>query len=115
MNRLILPVSALLFAGSVAIHAQDNKKPLWKRTDYGPFFSYTVEASVPMVRNVAHRGITLRLGKAATCFDTDLLRMAVGWTGGFLKLRGRPFDEKWNRKYFTLVPQGTVRFATSPR
>ncbi len=34
-----------------------------------------------------------REGKeAAVCFDTDLLRVSAGWTGGFLKLYGTPFD-----------------------
>lgn len=115
MTREILVLSALLFAGTAAARAQGRKNRLWERTDYGPFFSYTVEAPVPRARNIANRGITLRLERAAMCFDTDLLRMAVGWSGGFLKLRGRPFDEKWNRRYFTLFPEGKIRFATSPR
>ena len=35
----------------------------------------------------ALKGITLNLGHdAAMCFDTERLRMAIGWRGGFLKL-----------------------------
>jgi hypothetical protein len=30
--------------------------------------------------------------EAAVCFDTDLLRMSAGWTGGFISTRGVTFD-----------------------
>ena len=47
--------------------------------------------------NNAMKGIAIKLGaeagsEAAVCFDTDLLRVSAGWTGGFLKLTGTPFD-----------------------
>lgn len=36
---------------------------------------------------LAAKGITIRVGKdACVCFDTDMVRMAAGWTGGFLEL-----------------------------
>ena len=43
------------------------------------------------------KGIAIKLGSnpekpAAICYDTDLLRVSAGWTSGFLKLRGTPYD-----------------------
>jgi hypothetical protein len=64
----------------------------WDKMDYGPFLSHTVELSDT---NAALKGITIHLGKndeAAITFDTDLLRYAGGWTGGFLELKGVVFD-----------------------
>ena len=69
------------------------------RMDYGPFLSTTVEN--PRGENsskgkggVADKGIVVRHGKreGATVFDTDTLRMAAAWTGGWLQLKGVAFD-----------------------
>lgn len=64
----------------------------WDKMDYGPFVSHTVEFEKD---NVALKGITLHLGDnddASITFDTDLVRFAGGWTGGFLELKGVVFD-----------------------
>ena len=66
--------------------------------DYGRFLSHTVTAPQP-AGNVAVKGIAIRLGAAgadgapagAILFDTELCRVAAGWTGGFLDLRGVAF------------------------
>ncbi len=43
--------------------------------------------------NVANKGIAIILGNEAfACFDTDLLRMSAGWTGGYITTRGVAFD-----------------------
>ncbi len=71
--------------------AQKNGQQ-WDKMDYGPFLSHTVEIAEG---NSANKGITLHLGdhdEAAMTFDTDLLRFAAGWTGGFLELKGVVFD-----------------------
>ncbi len=70
--------------------------PRWERMDYGRSLSATIKAPAPR-DNDAMKGIAIRLGPGAgtggaVCFDTDLLRVSAGWTGGFLKLRGTPFD-----------------------
>jgi Domain of unknown function (DUF6797) len=67
-----------------------------ERMDYGRFLSATIKAPAPGDNN-ALKGIAIHLeaegGKpAAICFDTDLLRVSAGWLGGFLRLRGTPFD-----------------------
>ena len=68
---------------------------------YGPILSCSVEApkgeqgfAPPRVGNgnpsVAMKGVVVKLGEhdeACVAFDTDLLRMAAGWTGGFLDLK----------------------------
>jgi hypothetical protein len=59
--------------------------------DYGPFLSSSVQK--PSAENattqpvIAAKGITIRVGNnASVCYDTDLLRMAAAWSGGFLDL-----------------------------
>jgi len=57
--------------------------------DYGPFLSSTVARtkSEKDADILAFKGLTIKVGKdAAVCYDTDLLRMAGAWTGGFLDL-----------------------------
>ena len=53
--------------------------------DHGPFVSWTIRGEGG---SVIYKGIAIKMGvdePAAVCFDTDLLRFAVGWTGGFLR------------------------------
>src|SRR6516225_633108 len=57
--------------------------------DYGPFFTSTLSRgkSEKDADILAFKAVTVKVGKdAALSFDTDLLRMAAGWTGGFLDL-----------------------------
>ncbi len=57
-----------------------------------PFQGACINASFPG-DNVAMKGIAIRAGNdAAMLFDTDLLRFAAGWTGGFIDTRGVVFD-----------------------
>lgn len=56
-----------------------------KKTDYGPFFSATIRAPGG---NTTMKGVVATVGadkNAYVCFDTDLLRASVGWTGDWLK------------------------------
>jgi hypothetical protein len=80
--------------------------------EYGPFL--TAAVTVPGPRGaVTPKGVVVRVGSGAVCFDTDLLRVSAGWTDGWLTLMGPVFegsrspDEK-TRPY----PRGTIRFAT---
>jgi hypothetical protein len=60
--------------------------------DYGPFVSYTINCrnrASNSTDNLAIKGIAIKLGStnaATVCFDTDLVRFAAGWTGGFLDI-----------------------------
>lgn len=66
--------------------------------DYGRFLSHTITAPQP-AGNVAVKGVAIKLGAlgnggvpaGAILFDTELCRVAAGWTGGFLDLRGVAF------------------------
>jgi hypothetical protein len=59
--------------------------------DYGPFLSSTV-GRVRYKKDAdlyALKGLSIRVAKDVTaCFDTDTLRWAAVWTGGFLDLAG---------------------------
>ncbi len=85
------------------------------RMDYGPFLSSTVSRafSEKDADIHAYKGISIRVGKdrsATVCFDTDLLRMAAGWTGGFLDLsKTHQTREKGS---LPTTRQGELRFAT---
>jgi glucose/arabinose dehydrogenase len=61
--------------------------------EYYPFQTACISAHFPGTNNTAMKGIAIRLGHGAhVLFDTDLLRMAAGWTGGFITTRGVAFD-----------------------
>ncbi len=89
-------LSFLLVAAWVLALPTDSsaqKKPpslrtKWDEMDIGPFQAYGVETQ----RNgklwrPALKGLNIKLGPhASVCFDTERLRMAAGWKGGFLKL-----------------------------
>src|SRR6187401_2209099 len=56
--------------------------------DGGPFFSGTIRSRYPAGNN-AMKGVVVTLGQdkdAFLCFDTDLMRVSVAWTGDYLKL-----------------------------
>jgi len=57
--------------------------------DYGPFLSYSVIAPWEGAKktDLALKGITIKLDdQHSICFDTDLMRWAGAWEGGFLDL-----------------------------
>ncbi len=56
----------------------------WDQMDLGPFFSSGLQAKERVLKSVA---INLSAeSPAAVSFDTQLMRLAHGWTGGFVKL-----------------------------
>jgi hypothetical protein len=57
-----------------------------------PFQAACIGANFPS-NNVALKGYAIRVGNGATVlWDSDTLRMAAGWTGGFINTRGVVFD-----------------------
>ena len=57
-----------------------------------PFQGACISAKFPG-HNVAMKGLAIRVGNdACVLFDTELLRMAAGWTGGYITTRGVAFD-----------------------
>ena len=85
------------------------------RMDYGPFLTYTISADRNATQSgnyLAVKGIAFQLDgtNAAVCFDTDTLRMAAGWTGGFLDLSGTHLDSyKGSHPAFVA---GNIQFQT---
>jgi hypothetical protein len=91
------------------------KKRSNDKMNYGPFHTANVEANYPEKGNVTLKGMAIKLTKettqvlpaegqtpkmAAVCFDQDMLRMSLGWTGGYLSLptgrdglEGHPYVE----------------------
>src|ERR1043166_5393668 len=107
MNRLIYLLTVLFLAGSV--FAADPADDI----DRGPFLTGTIKAQFPGP-NTAMKGIVVTLGenkKSYLCFDTDLLRVSVGWTGDFLR-----FGNGQTRIEHPQPPQvaGTPQFGTRP-
>jgi len=87
------------FALLLLLCAQDEPPPkidpikpgqAGSETDYGPFLTSTV--SRVRYRSdgdlIAHKTISIRLGDLTYAFDTDLVRPAALWSGGFLDLAG---------------------------
>ncbi len=81
-----------------------NAANKWEEMDYGRFLSATYlnaegKSTLDGKGSVTNKGIAIKLGKAegqdaegTLLFDTELLRMAGGWTGGWIKLKGVTFD-----------------------
>ncbi len=82
--------------------------------DHGPFVSSTIVADpLDPASLIAAKGVAVRVGperEAVVVFDTDLLRVAAGWTGGFLKWHP-PRD---GLELFP-SPDGFVHFTTGRR
>ena len=77
----------------------------WLDMDYGSVISASITVREPedpradktAEDNVSYKAHAVSLtpdDRAGIVFDTELLRYAVGWTGGFLKLSGTVFDWK---------------------
>lgn len=82
--------------------------------EHGPFVSSTISTDPMSIRSIfVYKGIAVRVGKdegAVMVFDTDLLRVASAWTGGFLKwYPARDGYEKWPS------PDGYMHFMTAQR
>ncbi|MEP6662833.1 MAG: DUF6797 domain-containing protein, partial [Verrucomicrobiota bacterium] len=81
---LSVPVLFFVFFASCLFANGEEPGTKWDVMDTGPFFTCGFAGKYPAVK-----AISIKLGKnneAAVCFDTELLRMTMGWTGGFLKL-----------------------------
>lgn len=97
LSAVFIAALALIAPASRAADAKPERKarPEVKeellQTDF-PFQVACIGAKFPK-DNVAMKGIAIRLGQGANMlFDTDLLRMSAGWTGGYITTRGVVFD-----------------------
>jgi len=92
----IIRALALALPAALALNADAAK---WDEMDYGRFLSATYlnaegKSTLDGKGSAADKGVAVRLGnnEGALLFDTDLCRMAGGWTGGFVKYKGVAFD-----------------------
>src|SRR2546430_5836968 len=96
-KRLRLPLlfalgSALLLFCLLSIQAAERKKRGGMLQDDFPFQGACISANFPP-KNLALKGLAIRVGNDANMlFDTDLLRMAAGWTGSYITTHGVAFD-----------------------
>ena len=93
-GRRTLRILSLAALGAWAVtpaQAQNRQQYKMLQDDF-PFLSACINAKFPE-GNTAMKGIAIRVGNDATMlFDTDLCRMAAGWTGGYVTTHGVAFD-----------------------
>jgi hypothetical protein len=86
-RRLLATSLLLTLALAPALQAQNKKSKHELDQDF-PFQTACISAKFP-AKNIAFKGIAIKLDNDAyMCFDTDLLRMSAGWTGGYLNFDG---------------------------
>ena len=105
---------ALYAAGTWQVAAQPQRLDQMSPMDHGPFASSTLAADPLNPRSIiVYKGIAAKVGAtsdAVMVFDTDLLRVATAWTGGFLKwYPARDGLQEWPG------PDGFTHFSTGQR
>ena len=81
---------ALVLCGCSAL-AAERKSANFFQEDF-PFQGACISAKSP-ARNVALKGLAIRVGNDANMlWDTDLLRFAAGWTGGYITGNGVAYN-----------------------
>lgn len=120
--RMTLLAAAIVGIFTPSLGAQDGEAPEQRAPggkgatmDYGSFLSSTVSRVKYRTDDdlLTYKGISIRVGPQATmCFDSDLLRWAGGWTGGFLDLSNTHLVSYKGSLPTTI--QGTLKF-TTPR
>jgi hypothetical protein len=94
MSHLLLKavISAACAIISVSAFAAEPKRgPNYYQEDF-PFQGACITAKGPG-NNVAMKGFAIRVGNGANIlWDTDLLRVASGWSGGYLTTKGVTYD-----------------------
>lgn len=93
MSRSFLKivVSACCVVSFSAFSAEPKRGPNYYQEDF-PFQGACITAKGPG-NNVAMKGFAIRVGNDANIlWDTDLLRVAAGWTGGYLTSKGVTYD-----------------------
>src|SRR3954469_15627414 len=84
----VIALAALLL---ISPRAADAKRAGILQDEF-PFQAACISANFP-AKNVALKGLAIRVApNANVLFDTDLLRVAAGWTGGYFTTHGVAFD-----------------------
>lgn len=88
-HAAVLSLLGVSLLGSSELVAQKASWPY--SMDYGPCLMTTFAGGG--LCGDTEKGLVVRLGDAgAVAFDTELLRMSVAWTDGWLTLRGTAYD-----------------------
>jgi hypothetical protein len=85
--------------------------PRFRSMDTGPFLGATFDYPSWQGKVRCYKGTAIRIGEhgqAAVLFDRNQLRLAAGWTGGFLRHSNRRFA-----LLNTPTPAGQVQFASA--
>jgi hypothetical protein len=94
MTRALLKMAGGLAGLALSLNAmaaEPKRGPAYYQEDF-PFQGACVTAKGPG-NNVAMKGFAIRVGNGANIlWDTDLLRVAAGWTGGYLTTKGVTYD-----------------------
>ena len=93
MNSRPLRMAVALALSIVSLSAAEKINEALLQKDF-PFQGACISASFP-AKNTAMKGLAIRVPGVADAnmlFDTDLCRMAAGWTGGYINTRGVTFD-----------------------
>ena len=93
-------LAALFVPTLLAIASLPALAGRWDDMDYGRFLSATFsnaegKTTLDGKGCATNKGIAVKLGadaRGAMLFDTECVRMAGGWTGGWIKLKGVVFD-----------------------
>ncbi|HTH49578.1 MAG TPA: DUF6797 domain-containing protein [Candidatus Limnocylindria bacterium] len=89
--RRLFPALAVMALALPAVTGQAQEKYRMLQDDF-PFQGACINAKFP-ANNIALKGLAIHVGNGANMlFDTDLCRMAAGWTGGFITTHGVAFD-----------------------
>ena len=88
--------------------------PRHQQINYGPFVTATIDSAWPR-GNISYKGLAVRLtenGKdvGGILYDTDLVRVASAWQGGFLNFTK---DVMRARDYRSILPYGEPIVATA--
>ncbi len=116
LSKRLLYCALIVFIANVGLYVplkaqfqpSDNMNPM----DHGPFVTSTIAYDPLTASSIfVNKGIAVKVGtdpQAVMTFDTDLLRVASAWTGGFLHwYLERDGLENWPS------PDGFIHFETS--
>ncbi len=114
--NISLPLSALCLAALFPAVSRGDGPALTNEVIRGPFHSATIRAPKNNGTNngaIAMKGIVVTVGaqkNAYVCYDADLLRVSMAWTGEFLE-----FGETQNKIAWPPPPQvkGTPAFSVN--
>jgi glucose/arabinose dehydrogenase len=136
MRHVAIAIANVLFISLIApspssAAPQEPASPILKfgaETDYGPFLTGSLDRDKAVSKaneeltneqlgpekdpnHLATKSINIDLGNgAAVAFDTELLRYAAGWTGGFLDLTNTHLTS--GKGSVPITPKGTIAFTT---